>query len=56
MKRRCRLRVIILARGVQVKIKTKTSRYLMFSLLHLCFVFYGEINIKKGWLCSFLLS
>ena len=26
----------------------------MFCLLHLCFVFYGEIYFKNGKLCSFL--
>ena len=37
-----------LACGVQVKIRTKNSRYWMFSLLRLCFVFYGEIYVKNG--------
>ena len=33
-----------LACGVQVKIRTKDSRYWTFSLLRLCFVFY----VKNG--------
>ena len=33
----------------------KNHRYWTFSLLRLCFVFYGEIYVKNGWLCSFLL-
>ena len=36
-----------LARGVQVKLGQKSSRYWMFSLLRLCFGFYGEINVKN---------
>ena len=44
-----------LARGVQVKIRTKNSRHWMFCLLRLCFIFYGEIYVKNGQLCSFLL-
>ena len=37
-----------LAFGVQVEIRAKNSRYSIFTLLHLCFVFYGEIYIKNG--------
>ena len=37
-----------LACGVQVKIRTKNSRDWMFSLLRLCFVFYGDIYVKNG--------
>ena len=44
-----------LARGVQVKIRTKNFRHWMFCLLRLCFIFYGEIYVKNGQLCSFLL-
>ena len=44
-----------LACGVQVKIRPKKSRYSVFSLLLLCFVSYGEIYGKNGYLCSFLL-
>ena len=36
-----------LASGFQVKTKTKNSLYWMVSLLRLCFVFYGEIYVKK---------
>ena len=35
---------LFLACGVQVKIRTKDSRYWTFSLLRLCFVFY----VKNG--------
>ena len=34
--------------GDHVKIRTKISRYWMFSLLCLCFVFYEEIYDKSG--------
>ena len=34
--------------GFQVKTRTKNSRYWIFSLLRLCFVFYGEIYVKNG--------
>ena len=44
-----------LACSVQVKIRAKNTRYWIFSLLRLCFVFYGEIYVKNGKLCSFLL-
>ena len=37
-----------LAFGVQVEIRAKNSRYSIFTLLHLYFVFYGEIYIKNG--------
>ena len=36
-----------LASGFQVKTGTKNSFYRMVSLLRLCFVFYGEIYVKK---------
>ena len=45
----------LLACSVQVKIRAKNTRYWIFSLLRLCFVFYGEIYDKNGKLCSFLL-
>ena len=38
-----------LARSVQVEIMMKNSRYCMFSLLRLFFVFYGEIYVKNGY-------
>ena len=38
-----------LARSVQVEIMMKNSCYCMFSLLHLFFVFYGEIYVEKGY-------
>ena len=37
-----------IACGVQVKIRTKNSRYWMFSLSHLRFVFYDEISLRLG--------
>ena len=37
-----------LACGVQVKIRTENSRYWTFSLLRLCFVFYGDVYVKNG--------
>ena len=37
-----------LACGVQVKIRTEKSRYWTFSLLRLCFVFYGDVYVKNG--------
>ena len=37
-----------LACGFQVKNRTKNSRYWIFSLLGLCFVFYGEIYVTNG--------
>ena len=43
-----------LACGVQVKIRTKNSRFLMFSLFRLCFVFYGEIYVLKEWVAVFV--
>ena len=30
------------------RLEQKNSRYSIFTLLHLCFVFYGEIYIKNG--------
>ena len=38
-----------LARSVQVEIMMKNSRYCMFSLLRLFFVFYGEIYVNNGY-------
>ena len=35
------------ASGVYVHIRTENARCLMFSLLRLCFVFYGETNVKN---------
>ena len=35
------------ASGVYVQIRTENARCLMFSLLRLCFVFYGETNVKN---------
>ena len=40
---------------VRSKLEQKKFRCEMFSLLRLCFVFYGEIYVKNGSLCSFLL-
>ena len=37
-----------LACSVQVKIRTENSRYWTFSLLRLCFVFYGDVYVKNG--------
>ena len=45
-----------LACGVQVKIRTKNSRFLMFSLFRLCFVFYGEIYVLKEWVAVFVFA
>ena len=41
-------KTVLVVCGVQVKIRTKISRYRMFSLFRLCFVFYGEIYVKNG--------
>ena len=38
-----------LACSVQVEIMMKNSRYCMFSLLRLFFVFYGEIYVENGY-------
>ena len=38
-----------LARSFQVEIMMKNSLYCMFSLLRLCFDFYGEIYVKNGY-------
>ena len=35
------------------RLEQENSHYWMFCLL--CFVFYGKIYIRNGWLCSFLL-
>ena len=41
--RRLRLSAAVLGQD-----RKKNSRYWMFSLLRLCFVFYGEIYVKNG--------